>query len=155
MNIVHLSGYIGRDPETRFTTSGVAVCTFSLATSKKVKGENKTSWHKIKCFNKTAELCQKYFFKGSFMILSGEIDYSDWTDKEGVKKYMTEIIANNIEFGPKEAQGKPQGQTEGQGYQSGYGGYQGQQQGQGYQPRTEAPKQPENLPDDDDDSIPF
>jgi len=97
MNIVCLTGNLGKDPETRFTQSGMAVCSFSLATTKYAKGEKKTSWHNVVCFSKTAETAQQYLSKGSKCAVVGEISYSDW-EKDGVKHYKTDIIANNIEF---------------------------------------------------------
>ena len=97
MNIVCLTGNLGRDPESRFSKDGMAVCNFSIATTKYMKGEKKTSWHNIVCFSKTAENAQQYLSKGSKCAIVGEISYSDW-EKDGVKHYKTEIIANNIEF---------------------------------------------------------
>lgn len=69
-----------------------------MATSKKYDEKETTSWHKIVCFGKTAELCIQYLAKGAQVLVEGEISYSEWTDKDGVKKYKTEIIAHNVQF---------------------------------------------------------
>jgi len=121
MNQVQLVGNLGRDPETRFSQDGMAICSFSLATTKHSKGEKKTSWHNIISFSKTAENAQQYLQKGSKCAVVGEIQYSEW-EKDGIKKYKTEIIANNIEFLDSKKSGQsqstasiPESQINGQG----------------------------------------
>jgi len=97
LNIAILSGNVGKDPETLFTQGGMAICKFSLATTKKVKGEKVTSWHNIVCFQKLAETVQQYVTKGSAIEVRGEISYQQW-EQDGVKKYKTEIIAYEVGF---------------------------------------------------------
>lgn len=92
-----LIGNLGKDVELKTTDSGAVIGKFSLATSKKVKGESVSSWHNIIVFNKTAELCAKYIGKGSKVMIEGEISYRTY-EKDGEKKYFTEIIGNNVQF---------------------------------------------------------
>jgi len=114
MNKVQLHGHCGKDPEIKTLESGKKVAKFPFATSESYKdsaGDKKTntSWHSIVFWNKHAEICEKYVKKGMELILEGEINYRDYTDKDGVKKYFTEIICNGIEFcGKKEPEAKPE-----------------------------------------------
>lgn len=124
MNKVQLHGFTGKDPEIRTLESGKKIAKFSFATSesyKDLKGERctHTEWHSIIIWDKLAELCEKYIKKGSELILEGKISYRDYTDKEGVKKYFTEIICNSIEFcGSSKKENKPSN-NEGQFQKSG------------------------------------
>ena len=97
VNKVILIGNLGKDPELKYAGE-MAICNFSLATTKKVKGENKTSWHNITMFGKTAELAKQYLTKGSPVYIEGEIDYQSWEDKDGTRKYKTVIIGNAMQF---------------------------------------------------------
>jgi len=111
MNKVILSGNLGKDVEIRTSKSGMDVGTFSMATTKRVKGESVTAWHNIICFDKLAGLAGQYLHKGSKVLVVGEIQYREW-EQDGVKKYKTEIIANEIEFlDPKKAQPKQESYT--------------------------------------------
>ena len=102
MNKATLFGRLGRDPELKYTASGKAVCKFGLATSRKfVKDGNKqeiTQWHNIVVWGKLAELCNQYLSKGKLVVIEGEITYRKYTAKDGVEKYMTEIVASSVEF---------------------------------------------------------
>lgn len=98
VNKVFLLGNLGTDPEVKFTASGVAVTNFTLATSSWVKGEDKTEWHRIVAFDKTAELAGKYLRKGSQAHIEGRLQTRSWEDKEGNKKYTTEIVADRVTF---------------------------------------------------------
>lgn len=93
MNKVMLLGNVGREPQEKTTKTGVKIAEFSLATSKK----NKTTWHNIICFNKTAELVMKHVFKGKQLFIEGELDIDNY-EKDGVKKTFVKVIANNITF---------------------------------------------------------
>ena len=102
-NLAILSGNIGQDPETRQTQGGTSVTTFTLATSRNWKdeaGERKqqTEWHRITVFGKNGENVAKYCKKGSKVSVQGRIHYSDYTDRDGNKKYATEIIADEVYF---------------------------------------------------------
>ena len=97
MNKVILIGNLGKDPEIRQSQSGQAIANFSLATTKKVKGEKVTDWHRCVAFGKTAEVIGKYVSKGAKLAIDGSISYGSY-EKEGTKVYTTDIIVNNIEF---------------------------------------------------------
>lgn len=102
VNKVILLGNLGKDPELKMTTSQTAICNFSLATSDRVKkdGEwvDKTEWHNVIAFGKTAENAAKYLVKGKQVFIEGKIQTRKWQDKEGKDRYTTEILANTIQF---------------------------------------------------------
>jgi len=117
MNRVTLMGRLGQDPELKYTPSAVAVCSFSIATSKKYKGKDgnqseKTEWHRIVAWDKLAEICNQYLSKGSQVLLEGEINYRNFENKEGAKVYITEIRASSVDFigsSKQESQGNGEG----------------------------------------------
>ena len=100
VNKVILLGNLGKDPELRYTQSGTAVCNFSLATTERVKAngewQDKTEWHNITTWAKTAEVANEHLSKGSRIYLEGRIQTRKWEDKEGNTRYTTEIVANQI-----------------------------------------------------------
>ena len=101
VNKVILVGRLGRDPESRFTASGQAVCNFSLATDRSYKDRNgqtqkQTEWHKIVVWGKLAEICQKYLKKGSQIFVEGRIQSRQWEDQQGQKRTAFEIVANEM-----------------------------------------------------------
>lgn len=102
LNKVMILGRLGRDPEKKYTASGIAVCNFSVATSESVKKgnafEEKTEWHKIIVFGNQAETVSKYVKKGSLVFIEGRIQSRSYQDKEGHEKHITEIIANSVRF---------------------------------------------------------
>lgn len=98
VNIVLIIGRLGKDPETRNTASGVAVCNFTVATSEKRKDGEHTEWHRIVTFGKTAELCQQYLTKGREVCIEGRIQTRQWDDKDGQRRYSTEIVASRATF---------------------------------------------------------
>lgn len=97
VNKVILIGRLGKDPETRYTNSGAAVCNFSIATDETFKDrsgekQKRTEWHKIVVWNKLAEICQQYLKKGHLVYLEGKIQTNEWTDKKtGEKKFDKQI----------------------------------------------------------------
>lgn len=97
MNKAILIGNVGKQPEIRKTQSGISVANFSLATSKKIKGEDKTEWHRIVAWDKLAEIIEKYVRKGDKIMIEGEIETRDY-EKDGQKVYTTEIRAWNMEM---------------------------------------------------------
>jgi single-strand DNA-binding protein len=109
MNKAILFGNTGKDPEVK-TIGENKVAKFSLATQsfrKDSNGNKVTDWHNIVCWSKLADLAEKWIKKGSSLIIEGEIQYRDYTDKDGVKKYITEIMATSIHFaGKKESDSK-------------------------------------------------
>ena len=102
LNKVMLIGNLGRDPEVRYTPDGTAVANFSIATSRewkdKATGEKKerTEWHRIVAFRRLGEICGEYLSKGKQVYVEGQLQTRDWEDKEGNKRYTTEIVANNM-----------------------------------------------------------
>jgi len=103
VNKVILVGNLGADPEMRFTPGGMAVANFKLATSENFKDkegnkQTKTEWHKVVAFNKLAEICGEYLSKGKQVYIEGKIQTRTWDDKDGNKKYTTEIVANSMQM---------------------------------------------------------
>jgi single-strand DNA-binding protein len=103
VNKVILIGNLGKDPELRYTPGGQPVATFSLATTERRTDKNgqrkeTTEWHNIVVFGKTAEIVNQYLKKGRSCYLEGKITNRSWDDRDGNKKYKTEIIANTVQF---------------------------------------------------------
>lgn len=103
MNDVTLIGNLGGDPELRYTNGGAAVCNFKLATNERFtdKDGNKqeqTEWHRIVVWGKQAEVCEKYLSKGKQVAIKGQIKTREWEDKDGNRRYTTEITARHVEF---------------------------------------------------------
>ncbi len=100
VNKVFLIGNLGKDPEVKYTPSGVQIAKFSLATSERVKkGENweeKTDWHNVVLFARQAEYAKEYLKKGMTVFIDGKISTRTWDDENGVRKYITEIIGNVV-----------------------------------------------------------
>jgi len=161
VNKVILIGNLGRDPEVRYAPSGSAICNVAIATSRnwkdKTSGERQeeTEWHRVVFYDRLAEIAGEYLKKGKSVYIEGRLKTRKWTDKDGVEKYTTEIIAQEMTM---------LGGREGG---AGGGGDEG-----GYEPRAEAPRRaapPPRAPapaprpapksstgfDDMDDDIPF
>lgn len=103
MNKVFLSGRLGKDPELRYTKSGMEACNFSLATSEYRKGANgesqeQTQWHNILVWGKQGAACAKYLKKGSEATIAGRIQTDSWEDKDGAKRFKVQIIADDVKF---------------------------------------------------------
>lgn len=102
VNKVLLLGNVGKDPEIRTTPGGMTVATFSLATADRAKDPqgnwtDKTEWHNLVAFQRTAEIVRDYVKKGSQIFVEGKIQTRSWDDKEsGQKKYRTEILINEL-----------------------------------------------------------
>lgn len=107
VNKVILLGRLGQDPEMRYAPSGTAIATFSLATNSRQKsneGEwvDKTEWHNILAFGKTAEVAGEYLKKGKQLYVEGRLQTSSWEDQQGQKRYKTEIVVSELQMiGPK------------------------------------------------------
>ncbi len=99
MNKVMLIGRLGKDPELRYTPSGTAVAKFSLATNRRKRnGEDQPpDWHRITAWSRLAEICAQYLTKGDQVMIQGRIEYGSY-DKDGVKHYTTDIIAEDLEM---------------------------------------------------------
>ncbi len=101
VNKAILVGRLGRDPETRYTSAGQAVCNFTLATDETYRDRNgerqkRTEWHRIVVWGKQAEIAQQYLHKGSLIFVEGRIQTRQWDDREGQKRTTVEIVANNF-----------------------------------------------------------
>ena len=182
INKVILVGNLGRDPEVRYTQDGTAVASFSIATSEqwtdKASGEKrtKTEWHRIKAWRRLGEICGEYLSKGKQVYIEGKLQTSEWQDRDGNKRYTTEIVADTMQMlggrdanqGGGYAGGQGGGGQGGSGYGGGPGGgYGGGGQG-GYSggnrqpaaPAAPAPRQPAPdpgppMPEPPEDDIPF
>jgi single-strand DNA-binding protein len=104
INKVILIGRLGSDPEVRYTPSGVAVANFSIATSEEWKDKDsgerreRTEWHRIVAWRRLGEICGEYLSKGKQVYIEGRLQTRDWEDRDGNKRYTTEIIASDVQF---------------------------------------------------------
>ncbi len=104
VNKVIVIGRLGKDPEVKYTPDGVPVATFSVATSEEWKDKNtgekqeRTEWHRIVAWRKLGEICGEYLRKGSQVYIEGRLQTRSWDDRDGNKRYMTEIIALNMQM---------------------------------------------------------
>ena len=170
VNKVILVGNLGNDPEVRYTSSGAAITSLSIATSEswtdKQSGEKqeRTEWHRVKMFGKLAEIAGEYLKKGRQVYIEGSLRTDKYIDKSGVEKYSTDIIASDMQMlgglGGGEGGGsgggfqreRPQGGGQ---RQQGGGNYGGQSRGggdQGSQQRQAPPPADSGFADDE---IPF
>lgn len=184
-------GNLGADPETRYTTSGTAITSLRVATSEqwtdKQSGERqeRTEWHRVKMFGRLAEIAGEYLTKGRQVYIEGSLRTEKYTDKEGVERYSTDIVASEMQMlgGGQDGQGEGQQRGGGQGQRDGgqqqrgqgrgngngtgnghggggygnRGGSQGQNRGadQGQRQGYGAPSQSGGAAGFDDDDIPF
>ncbi|ODU97147.1 MAG: single-stranded DNA-binding protein [Thiomonas sp. SCN 64-16] len=153
VNKVILVGNLGRDPETRFAPSGSAICNITLATSRnwkdKSSGEKReeTEWHRVVFYDKLAEIAGEYLKKGRPVYVEGRLKTRKWTDKDGVEKYTTEIIAEEMQLlGGREGGGG--GGADDEGYSR------NREADSGRAPAPAASKPASDFSDMDDD-IPF
>ena len=119
VNKAIIVGTLGRDPEIRYMPNGDAACNLSVATSESWKDKSgekqeRTEWHRISMFGKLAEIAGQYLAKGSSVYLEGKLQTRKWTDKDGVDKYTTEIIADRMQMlgGKEQRQGQQQEQRQ-------------------------------------------
>ena len=173
VNKVILVGNLGNDPDVKYTQGGMAITTLSVATTSVRKDrdgnqQEKTEWHRVKLFGKTAEVAGEYLKKGRQVYIEGRLEYGSY-EKDGVKHYTTDIVADEMQMigggdgqrGGGEGGGgyQPRGGGEG-GYSRGGGGYGGGDRPQRSAPAqrrepAQAPAKPafDDVPFDDD--IPF
>ncbi|APO93274.1 single-stranded DNA-binding protein [Xanthomonas vesicatoria] len=178
INKVILVGNLGNDPDTKYTQAGMAITRVSLATTsmrKDREGNNqeRTEWHRVVFFGKLGEIAGEYLRKGSQVYVEGELRYDKYTGQDGVEKYTTDIVANEMQMvggrgdssgggsgdrpqraqAPRQQQGGGGGSNRGDGQRAGQGG------GQSYAPRRQQqPQQQQSAPPMDDfadDDIPF
>ena len=101
MNKITLIGNLARDCELRYSPSGVAIANFTLAVGRRFKnaqGEKETDFIQVKCFKQLAELCANALMKGNKAAVNGSLQVSSYTDKDGNKKYSSDVIADEVEF---------------------------------------------------------
>ena len=101
LNKVTLIGNVGKDPELRYTSSGVAVANFSIATNEQWKDpdgntQERTEWHNIVAWRKLAEICGEWLKKGKKVYIEGRLQYRSYDDKNGIKRYVTEVVAQDM-----------------------------------------------------------
>lgn len=162
INKVILVGNLGNDPEVRYSQSGSAITTISVATSESWKDKNgeqqeRTEWHRVKFFGRLAEIAGEYLKKGRQVYIEGSLRTEKYTDKSGVEKYSTDIIANEMQMlggagGGGEGGERPQRSAGGGASRGGYsgGGDRGGSSRGGNAPPPSRNDEP--FPDDD---IPF
>jgi single-strand DNA-binding protein len=171
INKVILVGNLGNDPETKYTQGGMAVTKASLATTsvrkdKEGNTQERTEWHRVTFFGKLGEIAGEYLRKGSQVYVEGSIRYDKYTGQDGVEKYTTDIIADEMQMlggrsegggggerparAPRESSGGGGGASYGGGQRSG-GGY----SGGGAQRPAPAASSPPPMDDFSDDDIPF
>ncbi len=165
INKVILIGNLGRDPETRYAPSGGAICNVSIATTRNWKDRNtgekreETEWHRVVFFDRLAEIAGEYLKKGRSVYVEGRLKTRKYQDKDGVEKYATEIVGEEMQMlGSREGGGDYGGSGGGGGSYSrepaqGGGGGGG---GQGRAPARQAPARQSGADFDNmDDDIPF
>lgn len=154
VNKVILVGNLGRDPETRYMPDGGAITNVSIATTSKYKNKSgemveETEWHRVSFFGRLAEIAGEYLKKGRPVYIEGRLKTRKYTDKDGVEKYATDIIASEMQMlGSREGMGGGEG---------GGGGYERQERGTSGAPAASKPAQKGGASkfDDMDDDIPF
>ena len=114
VNKAILIGNLGKDPELRYTPGGQAVASFSLATGEKWRDkdgnlQDRTEWHNIVVWGRQAETAKEYLSKGRSVYVEGRIQTRSWEDKDGNKRYTTEIVAQRLQFLGSRDQGVPSG----------------------------------------------
>ena len=171
INKVILIGNLGKDPEVRYTPNGAAICNITLATTRSWKNKDsgdkveETEWHRVVFYDRLAEIAGEYLKKGRPVYVEGRLKTRKWQDKEGVDKYTTEIVADNMQLLGGREGGEP-----GAGGGAGRGGERASQGGgdDRGEPRSNAPSAPASRPvaskpapksstgfEDMDDDIPF
>lgn len=104
INKVIIIGNVGRDPELRYSAAGAAVCNITVATSRnwkdKTSGEKveETEWHRVVFYDRLAEIAGEYLKRGRSVYVEGRLKTRKWQDKEGVERYTTEIVAENMQM---------------------------------------------------------
>ncbi len=158
VNKVILIGNLGRDPEVRYAPSGSAICNVTIATSRqwkdKTSGERQeeTEWHRVVFYDRLAEIAGEYLKKGRPVYVEGRLKTRKWTDKDGVEKYTTEVIADQMQL----LGGREGGGMGGGGGMDDAGGAPAPRQAPARQaPMAKPAGKPAGGFDDMDDDIPF
>ena len=163
INKVILVGNLGNDPDMKYTAGGMAICTLSVATSSTRKDKEgqqveKTEWHRVKLFGKLGEIAGEYLKKGRQVYIEGSIRYDKFTGSDGVEKYFTDIVADEMQMlGGRDGGGSEGGGSEG-GSRANFGGGERRERGPARGPQSAparsapAPAAADNF---EDDEIPF
>jgi single-strand DNA-binding protein len=160
LNKVMLIGNLGKDPEVRTIPSGAKVANFPIATSESYTGKDgnrveKTEWHNIVMWRGLAEVAEKYLKKGNPVFIEGKLQTRSWEDQTGQKKYMTEIVADNMTMlGGRKSEG---GGSDfgGGGDSEGGGSYGGGRSSGGSSRSSGAPSGGSSMPPAPEDDLPF
>lgn len=174
LNHITIMGRLTRDPELRYTQSGIAVASFTVAVDRdfqpKDGGEKQTDFISVVAWRSTGEFVSKYFNKGSMIVVAGRLQMRDWTDRDGNKRTSAEIVADNVYFGesrrrddssgggyrqsepPRQSYGGNGGYSSGgdNGYGSGSSGY-----SSGFNSASGGGSAFRELDDEDDGELPF
>ena len=104
MNNITITGYLGRDVEERETASGSKMATTSIADTQKIKGEDRTTWYNVIAFGNAADVLLRFFHKGSFAVLAGEIQgINSYTARGGEERASIDVLVTRVGFGPRTA----------------------------------------------------
>ena len=173
INKVILIGNLGKDPEVRYTPNGAAICNIGIATTRswkdKTSGEKveETEWHRVVFYDRLAEIAGEYLKKGRPVYVEGRLKTRKWQDKEGVEKYTTEIVADNMQLlGGRDGEGSGGGGSRAAGGGNSSGGDdrgESSSQPSSQRPNAPAARPAANKPapksstgfEDMDDDIPF
>lgn len=122
VNKVILVGVLGKGPEVKYTGNGTAICSISVATSEQWKDkqsgqkQERTEWHRVKFFGRLAEIAGEYLAKGRQVYIEGSIRTDKYTDKEGIERYSTDIIASEMQMLGGKSDSAPRGNQQAQGH---------------------------------------
>lgn len=155
LNEVKLIGYLGRDPELRYTQSQTPVASLNVATTRKYRDRNdelqeETEWHRVAVWGKSAENCNAHLRKGSMVYIGGRLKTRSWEEQDGTKRYATEIVAEHVQFlDRKSGDGRPHPPDVGDERE-------GQRTARGTEAGRRSPEPPsDHVPGPGDDDIPF
>ena len=150
LNKAILIGRLGKDPETQYTSGGLQITKFTVATNEKLKDGDRTEWHNVTAFGKLAKICGEYLRKGRQVYIEGSLRTDKWQDQSGQDRYTTEVIASEMQMLGGRADDSPARPAQ--------GGFRDSSSGRGRQAaapppeQSPAPQAEENFTDDD---IPF
>ena len=121
LNKVILMGHMTADPELKQTTSGISVCSFSIGVNRRYsraeQGQQSVDFINIVSWRQQAEFVSRYFKKGSCIVVCGSLQTRNWTDNQGQKRYVTEVVADEVSFGaPQAANQSNEARAQGQSY---------------------------------------
>ena len=152
VNKVIIVGRLGADPEMRYSPNGLAIAQFRVATNERVpmgegNWEDRTDWHRVVAFAKLAEICGNYLNKGKLVFIEGRLQTRQWEDAQGAKRYMTEIVARDVQM-----LGGPGDQSQAQSDQFGMNAG---SEGSGYGNRSAGEELPPRSGGGPEEDIPF